>query len=206
GCAGPTRRRGAPGIGWGGLPAGMLLAAAREPLGTAGSSIPSLDASAAAAPESASSEPSIPDYAGYVNDVAAVMDEPSRAKLEAFLDQLQKKTGAQFAVLTIKSTAPLTPSEYKVQVFQQWKIGEQGKDNGLLMLVALDEHEVRFETGYGLEGVLPDGLESRIFREQMAPHFRQGDNAGGITAGVLACSARIAADHNATLYWSATHL
>jgi uncharacterized protein len=153
-----------------------------------------------------SSDVVIPDYQGYVTDLAGVMDESSRAKLESFLDQVQKKTGSQFAVLTVKTTAPVTAEEYKVKVFERWKIGEKGKDNGLLMLVAIDERAVRFETGYGLEGVLPDGLQSRIFRNEMAPRFRVGDYSGGITRGVLACSARIAAEQGVTLEWEGTEL
>lgn len=143
---------------------------------------------------------------GFVNDRAGVIDEASRAKLEGFLDQLRQKTGAEFAVLTVQSTAPLDPSEYKVQVFQGWKLGKKGEDNGLLMLVAIDEHQVRFETGYGLEGTLPDGLESRIVREQMTPLLRQGDYTGAITAGVLACAARIAAEKGVTLEWNGREL
>jgi len=141
-----------------------------------------------------------------VNDHAGVMDEASRAKLEAFLDQVEKKTGAQFAVLAVKSTAPLAASEYKVKVFDQWKIGKKGEDDGLLLLVATDEHEARFETGYGLEGTLPDGLESRIFRNEMAPRFRAGDYAGGITAGMIACAARVAAEKGVTLEWNGEEL
>jgi len=156
--------------------------------------------------DTASDAPAIPAPVGYVNDHANVYDDTSRAKLESFLDQVQKKTGAQFAVLVMQTTAPETPTEYKTRVFDAWKLGEKGKDNGLLMLVALDEHEVRFETGYGLEGTLPDGLQSRIFREEMAPRFRAGDNAGAITAGVLAVSARIAAEQNVTLTWDGSEL
>jgi uncharacterized protein len=141
-----------------------------------------------------------------VNDTAGLMDEASRAKLEAFLDQVEKKTGAQFAVLTVKSTAPLTASEYKVRVFDQWKIGKQGEDNGLLLLVAIDERDARFETGYGLEGTLPDGFQSRVFRNEMAPRFREGDYAGGITAGMIACAARLAAEKGVTLEWNGAEL
>ncbi len=148
----------------------------------------------------------IPDYVGYVNDHAGLLDEPTRAKLEAFLDQVQKKTGAEFAILTVPSTAPLEPSEYKVKVFEKWRIGKKGQDNGLLMLVAVAEREVRFETGYGLEGTLPDILQTRIFREQMAPRFKDGDMAGGIVAGTLACAARIAAEKQVTLEWDGREL
>ena len=162
---------------------------------------------AAAAPSSTdSSSVKLPAYTGYVTDVAGVMDEPSHAKLEAFLDQVQKKTGAQFAVLIVPTTAPLTPTDYKVQVFQAWKIGQSAKDNGLLMLVAMTEREVRFETGYGLEGALPDGLESRIVRREIAPRFQAGDYTGGITQGVLASAAKIAQEQGVTLEWNGAEL
>ena len=150
--------------------------------------------------------PAIPAPAGFVNDVADVMDEPARAKLEAFLDQLKQKTGAEFAVLTVKTTAPLDPAEYKVEVFKHWKLGKPGVDNGLLLLVAIDEHRITFETGYGLEGVLPDARESRIIRTEMTPRFRAGDIAGGITAGVLRTAERIAADQGVTLEWNGAEL
>lgn len=150
----------------------------------------------------AAGEPPIPEPTGYVNDHAGLMDETARAKLEAFLDQVEKKTGAQFAVLTVKSTAPLTASEYKVRVFDQWKIGKQGEDLGLLLLVATEERDARFETGYGLEGTLPDGFQSRLFRREMAPRFREGDYAGGITAGMIGCAARLAAEKGVTLEWN----
>jgi uncharacterized protein len=157
---------------------------------------------AARAQDSTGSEPAIPKPTGFVNDVAQVMDESSRAELEGFLDQVKRKTGAQFAILTLKSTAPLTPSEYKVKVFERWGLGEKGKDNGVLMLVAVDEREVRFETGYGLEGVLPDGLQSRIFRDSMAPRFRAGDYSSGIIAGAQEVATRIAAEQGVTLEWN----
>ena len=159
-----------------------------------------------AAPVFAQPEPVIPAPVGFVNDVAGVMDEPARAKLEAFLDQLKRKTGAEFAVLTVKTTAPLDPAEYKVEVFKRWKLGQKGQDNGLLLLVALDEHRITFETGYGLEGVLPDALESRIIRTEMTPRFRAGDPSGGITAGMLRTAALIAADKGVTLEWNGAEL
>jgi uncharacterized protein len=155
-----------------------------------------------ATPDSAA----IPSPVGHVNDFAGVMDEPSRAKLESFLVQVQQKTGAELAVLTVKSTAPETPSEYKVRVFARWGLGKRGEDNGLLMLVAVDQTEVRFETGYGLEGTLPDGLQSRIYRDVMRPYFRSGDLSGGITQGMLACAAKIAQEKGVTLEWDGSEL
>lgn len=157
-------------------------------------------------PRAGAQEPQIPDPVGFVNDAAGVIDEPTRAKLEGFLDQVKKKTGADFAVLTVRTTAPLSPTDYKVRVFERWKLGRRGEDDGLLMLVAIEEREVRFETGYGLEGPLPDGLQSRIVRERMAPRFQAGDYAGGIVAGVQACAVRIAAERNVTLEWDGREL
>ena len=152
------------------------------------------------------SGPAVPAAVGFVNDHAGKLDEPTRARLEAFLDQVKRKTGAEFAVLIVPTTAPESPTDYKVQVFKRWGLGARGQDTGLLMLVAIEEREVRFETGYGLEGALPDGLQSRIFRQEMAPHFREGDYAAGITAGVLACAARIAAEKGVTLEWDGREL
>lgn len=151
-------------------------------------------------------EAEIPPAVGFVNDRAELLDEPTRARLEAFLDQVKRKTGAEFAVLTVRTTAPLTPSEYKVKVFERWGLGKHGEDNGLLLLLALEEREAWFETGYGLEGILPDGLEARIVREQMSPRFREGDYVGCIEAGVLAAAARLAADKGVTLEWDGHEL
>src|SRR5262245_685946 len=148
----------------------------------------------------------IPAPVGFVNDRAGKLDEATRAKLEAFLDQLKQKTGAEFAVLIVPTTAPAVPSEYKERVFQRWGLGRKGEDNGLLMLVALAEREVRFETGYGLEGTLPDGVQSRVFRDGMAPRFREGDWSGGVIAGVIACATRIAAEKGVTLEWDGREL
>jgi uncharacterized protein len=176
-------------------PALALLIALALPLAAAGARAQGRDAG-----------PAIPEPAGFVNDAAGVMDEVARARLEAFLDQLRRRTGVQFAVLTVRSTAPLSPSEYKVRVFERWGIGDRQRDDGLLMLVALEEREVRFETGYGLEGTLPDGFQSRVVREVIRDRFRAGDFAGGITQGVLALAARIGAEKGVALEWDGREL
>jgi uncharacterized protein len=143
----------------------------------------------------------IPAPVGFVNDQAGLLSETTRAQLEGFLDQLKRKTTVEFAVLTVRSTAPETPSEYKVRVFQRWGIGDAGEDNGLLLLIAVEEREARFETGYGLEGTLPDGLQSRIVRQQMIPHFRQGNWDRGVVDGVVEIARRIGQERNVTLEW-----
>ena len=140
---------------------------------------------------------------GFVNDRANVMDETARARLEAFLDQVKQKTGVRFAVLTLRSTAPLDPIQYKTEAYRRWF---QGDRTSLLLLVALAERKIAFETGYELEGILPDGLEARIIRDEMAPRFRAGDIAGGITAATLRVSSIIAKDRGVTLEWNGREL
>jgi uncharacterized protein len=138
-----------------------------------------------------------------VNDHAGVLDDSSRARLESFLDQRKRKTGVQFAVLVLRTTAPLDPVEYKTEAYRRWV---QGNRNSLLLLVALQERRAHFETGYELEGVLPDGLEARILRREVFPRFREGDYAGGIRQGVLKTSAIIARDRGVTLEWDGSEL
>ena len=154
-------------------------------------------------PGAAPADPGTPAPTGFVNDRANVMDEASRARLEAFLDQVKRKTGVQFAVLTLRSTAPLDPIQYKTEAYQRWF---QGNRTSLLLLVALEERKIAFETGYELEGILPDALEARIIRAEMTPRFRAGDIAGGITAAALRVSGIIAKDRGVTLEWEGREL
>ena len=186
----------------------MIHGRARARLGYAALAL-TLAAFARPTPAHSQNEPDsalIPAAVGYVNDGAGVMNDAERAKLEAFLDQVEKKTDAQLAVLTVATTRPLDPSDYKVRVFERWKLGKPGENNGLLMLVAIEEREVRFETGYGLEGVLPDGLQSRIVRNVMRPLMREGRIGEGITQGMLASAARIAAERDVKLEWDGREL
>ncbi len=148
----------------------------------------------------------IPAYTGYVTDAAGVLGDARKAQLEGFLEQVRTKTGAQFAVLTVPTCAPEDPSAYKTRVFQEWKIGDAEKDEGLLLLVAMQEHALKFETGYGLEGTLPDCWQSRMLRDLAVPRFRAGEPAEGITAAVLATAQRIAAEKGVTLEWDGREL
>ena len=152
--------------------------------------------------EDASGLAPIPAYTGYVNDAASVIGEQRRAELEGFLDQLHRKTGAQFAVLTVANCAPEDPSAYKTRVFNAWGIGDKERKDGLLLVVAMQEHKLLFETGYGLEGTLPDGWQSRLLRDLAVPQFKAGDAGEGITAAVLASAQRIAAEKGVTLEWN----
>jgi uncharacterized protein len=130
------------------------------------------------------SEPAFPQPAGRVSDFARVLSASGRERLEERLREIQERSGIQFAIVTVDSTSPLEPAQYKVELFERWGIGRRGQDDGLLLLVAVSEREVWFETGYGLEDALPDGLQARIAREVIVPRFRAGDYEAGVEAGV----------------------
>jgi uncharacterized protein len=130
---------------------------------------------------------------GYLTDEARVLDSEARHRIENYLAAIETALQVQCAVVTVPSVAPGTIEEFAVKLFETWGIGGAKKDEGLLLLVAVEEHQVRFEVGYGLEGVLPDGRVGGIIRQQIVPRFREGDYAGGILDGLA-----VAAEHIAT--------
>jgi len=129
----------------------------------------------------------IPEHAGvWVHDEAKVLSENAVQQLEHLLKRHRDSTSNQIAVYIIPTLAGEDIDDYSVQVFQKWKLGQKGKDNGVLFLVAIEDRKVRIEVGYGLEGVLTDLQSSRINRNEVAPRFRGGDYQGGVIAGVIA--------------------
>jgi uncharacterized protein len=128
----------------------------------------------------------VPYLSGRVNDDASLFDAATAANLDRTLKDYETKTGRQFVVLTIPSLGDDALEDYSIKVARTWKLGTKGKDDGILLLVSRDDHKVRIEVGYGLEGTLPDALCGRIIRDEMVPRFRGGDFAGGVTAGVSA--------------------
>jgi uncharacterized protein len=155
----------------------------------------------------------LPDSSGlpahgesYVTDAAGLIGADRSAQLESYLDQLQKKTGVQFAVVTVPTTNGEDPAQYKVRLFKAWGIGRKEEKDGLLLLVAKQERRAVFEVGYGLEGTLPDGWDARMLRELLVPRFQAGETADGITVAVLAASERIATEKGVTLQWTGDEL
>jgi len=139
---------------------------------------------AAVGPASAQGTVTLPSPVGRVNDFANVLDPSVEATLDARLKAVEDRTTAQIAVATVPSLQGLTVEEYAERLFRTWGIGQAKVDNGVLVLVAPTDREMRIEVGYGLEGVLPDGLAGAIIRETFIPRFREDDYAGGIVAGV----------------------
>lgn len=116
---------------------------------------------------------------GFVNDYANILDQGSKQKLESDLTNLQKQTGIEFSVVTIKNLDGDTVENYANQLFNEWGIGGTG-NRGLLLLISMEDRKTRFEVGYGLEGTLPDLLTSKIQQNYLLPSFKQGDYVGGI--------------------------
>jgi len=128
----------------------------------------------------------IPYLTGRVNDNAQILSENARESLGEKLKGHEDRTGNQVVVLTIPSLQGESIEDYSYEVYNEWGLGQQDKDNGILLVVVPDERKMRIEVGYGLEGSLTDLQAGRIIREIMAPRFREGDYDGGITEGALA--------------------
>lgn len=126
----------------------------------------------------------VPPLQAHVTDTVGLLSADQRAALEQKLVAFEQRKGSQLAVLTVASTAPEAIEQYGIRVAEAWKLGRKGTDDGLILLVARDDHAVRIEVGYGLEGVVPDAVANRVIDEILAPHFRDGDFAGGIDAAM----------------------
>ena len=128
--------------------------------------------------------PSFPALSGRVVDQAGIIPADTRSAIEAKLAALEAKTGDQFVVVTLTSLAGTDIADYGVQLGRAWGIGQKGKNNGLLLIVAPAEHKVRFEVGYGLEGTMTDATSKVIIDNAILPRFRANDMPGGIVRGV----------------------
>ncbi|MBI1814237.1 MAG: TPM domain-containing protein [Deltaproteobacteria bacterium] len=144
-------------------------------------------------------EPRIPTAHGFVNDYAHVLDAATAQRLDGVIRELQAKTGAEIAVVTVDSTQPLSAFDYAIKIAEAWKPGAKGKDNGVVFLSAIKDRSLFIAVGYGIEGALPDGRVGEIRDRVVVPHFKQGDYSGGIRAGTKALAAIIAAEYHVTL-------
>ena len=141
---------------------------------------------------------SFPKPTGYINDFADILDENAEQGLDVLVHKIESDTTAEVAVATVRSLDGMSVEEYANRMFKQWGIGKKGLDNGILVLVAPNERKMRIEVGYGLEGILPDGLAGEIVNEQMTPRFKTGDYAAGIRGGVSRIGALLRAKHIVT--------
>jgi uncharacterized protein len=135
-----------------------------------------------------------PPLTGRVVDQADIITPQARSDIETKLKDLEDKSGIQLVVATVKSLQGGDIETYANELFRAWKLGQSQKNNGVLLLVAPNEHKVRIEVGYGLEPVLTDAMSSVILQEQVLPKFRTGDVEGGVVAGTDAIIAQLDAD------------
>lgn len=120
----------------------------------------------------------------YVSNPDKILDEATVSQIDTVLASLEKNTSAQVAVVVVSSIGEEDIFEFAQKLFTTWAIGNREKDNGLLVLLVEDKHTVRFHTGYGLEGVLPDITCKRIQRDHMVPEFKKGNYNAGMLAGI----------------------
>ena len=144
-------------------------------------------------------EPEIPAPRGFVTDLAHVIPPDTAARITGLSEELRAKTGAEIAVLTVETTAPLDDFTYAMRVAEAWKPGRKREDTGIVFLVATRDRKLRILVGYGLEGILPDGLVGEIEDREVVPQFRAGRVDEGVWRGVAALAAQIAAARGVAL-------
>jgi uncharacterized protein len=132
----------------------------------------------------AAAQQPVPPLTGHVVDTTGTLAPEALASLDAKLAAFEARKGSQIAVLLVRTTAPEAIEEFALRVAEQWRIGRGGVDDGIVLLVAVDDRRMRFEVGYGLEGAVPDALARRIIAETIAPRFYEEDFAGGLDAGL----------------------
>ncbi|MEW6290315.1 MAG: TPM domain-containing protein [Thermodesulfobacteriota bacterium] len=128
----------------------------------------------------------VPPYKGYVNDYADMISAQEEVRLERALQSFELTDSTQVAILTIASLAGDSLEDFSIRTVEQWKIGQKGRDNGVLLLVAKDDRKIRIEVGRGLEPVLTDLLSGRIIDGVISPNFKAGRFDQGMEAGVAA--------------------
>ena len=140
-----------------------------------------------------------PRAAGAVNDFAGVIPAQYKQSMENVARELMQKTGAAVVVATMKDIEGNDPADYVNRLYEAWGIGEKGKDRGVLIFLALKERRVRIEVGYGLEGVLTDGMSGEILDRYVVPLLKKGDYGGGLFNALMAVASVTARDAGVSL-------
>jgi uncharacterized protein len=144
-------------------------------------------------------EAGFPPPRGAVNDFAGIIDAASMQTMENLSREVLEKTGTSIVVAVLAGIGDNDPDDYANRLYQAWGIGAKGKDRGVLVFLALKERKVRIETGYGVEGILPDGLIGEILDKYVLPDLKAGRYGQGLTRGVVAVATVIAKDAQVAL-------
>ncbi|MDP9012448.1 MAG: YgcG family protein, partial [Pseudomonadota bacterium] len=126
----------------------------------------------------------VPQLTARVTDLTGTLSGEAVNRIETKLAAFEAAKGSQIAVLIVPTTQPEEIEQFGIRVFDQWKLGRKGVDDGAILLVAKNDRRVRIEVGRGLEGALPDAIANRIIEETITPHFKVGDFDGGVEAGL----------------------
>jgi len=138
-----------------------------------------------------SAEPNYPDYSAYVNDYAGVLESGSKTQTEDLIAKVEEETGSEIAVAIVNSLEGISVEEYAVTLFEKWGVGKKKEDNGVLLLVAIEDRKLRIEVGYGLEGTITDLEAGNIIDNVIVPKFKQNDYSTGVYDGVVAIANQI---------------
>lgn len=134
-----------------------------------------------------------------VVDLAGIIKPEAKNHLNGLLRELERKTGAEFVILTVSSLDGEGIESFTLRMAERWKLGKKGKDNGMLLTIALNDKKYRFDTGYGIESILPDSFLGTLGREQLRPNFRKGDYSTGILSAASIIAKRIAEEKKVSL-------
>jgi uncharacterized protein len=144
-------------------------------------------------------EVTYPEYSTMVNDFTGTLDSGWKSSIEDLCIKVRNETGAEIGVAVVSDLQGITIEEYAVKLFEKWGVGKADKDNGVLMLVSMQERKVRIEVGYGLEGVITDLEAGSIINDIIVPRFKQNDYNAGIYDGVYALAKEIYLDQGLAL-------
>ena len=141
----------------------------------------------------------LPPPSDYVVDQAGIITQTDREMIKNWARELEQKTSAQVAVLTVPSIGDESIENYAVNVFKQWGIGQKQKDNGILLVIAAQDRRLRIEVGYGLEGAVTDVQSHRIIEAIIVPEFKTGNFSQGVLKGTWAIVSLVAKEYNVKL-------
>lgn len=134
---------------------------------------------------------------GYVNDFANIISDTTESELETLLDTHEKETSSEVTIVTVPTIGDDYIEHYAVKLFEEWGIGTEKNDNGILVLLAIDDRKVRIEVGYGLEGALPDSIADSIIRTKMVPALKNADYDAAARDSVTAILSAIKGEYTA---------
>ena len=133
----------------------------------------------------------------WLTDAAGLLAPQVAAQLDARLQEYERSSGRQIVVYIGNSTGGIPIEDWAVKAFESWRVGRKGLDDGLVLFIMAEDHRVRIEVGYGLEGQVPDAMASRIINDDMVPRLQQGDNEGAVTAAIDRLFAVLSGDGDA---------